>query len=223
MDVSRVMIKDLVQSTIKNREVLPHVTFFGLSQKARGMISTLDKLSDSILLRQFWMDSSHKAVRMVEQGVVQKQFLGIDDVEDMIWSPCYSRLQSLQVRFINGNISFKEIDKCFAYFKENQAYRDLAKEIKLVISKSGSEVKASDLLIDQRVDEIKDYHKLRHCVDAAAAIWDFKVDLGLEGDFSLVDELRNQVCLSCQIKRARKSKIFNCDNNFFKTESQQQF
>ena len=200
MDVSHLMIKDLVQSTIQNRDLVPHVTFFGLSQKAKAMISTLENLSSSILLRRLWIESSQKALNVIGQGEVQKHYLGIDDVRDVIWSPCYARLKSLQVRFIDGNISFKEIDKYFAYFKEHQSDGDLAKEVKLVISKSGSQGKPNEFLINRRLNQIEQYHKLHHCVDAAAAIWDFKVDVDLEGDFRLVDELRNQVCLPFQIQ-----------------------
>ncbi|KAJ7339583.1 hypothetical protein OS493_005986 [Desmophyllum pertusum] len=193
IDASRMSIKDLVQSTIIGGKVLPVVTFFGLSPEAKEMISSLSQLSDSILLRQFWKDNGEKALKITAQREEQKMSLGVEDVVQLIWTPSNVQLQSLQDRFLRGVISFGEVDKLFKVFKGNQKYEDLAKEIKLITSRRGSQVKAPDALINKRIEEIQQYNTLHSCIDAARIILDFKTTLGLQGNFQLVEDLHNQM------------------------------
>ena len=194
IDASRMSIKDLVQSTIVGGKVLPVVTFFGLSPEAKVMISYLSQLSDSILLRQFWKDNGEKALKITAQREAQNMSLG--DVVELIWTPSNVQLQSLQDRFLRGVISFGEVDKLFKVFKGNQKYEDLAKEIRLITSRRGSQVNAPDTLINKRIEEIQQYNTLHSCIDAARSILDFKTTLGLQGNFQLVEDLHNQVCFT---------------------------
>ena len=193
-DVFRRPIKDLAQSSIVNGKVYPRVTFFQLSPKAKVMISILSKLRDSILLRRFWKENGGKALKLTAEKQEQKVLLSVDDVEELVWTPSIEQLQSLQERFLNGAISFEEIDKFFNAFKGN--HQDLDKEMKLITSRSGSKVDVPEL-INERVQQIDQYYKLQNCIDAAQNILEFKQCLGLQGDFQLVEDLYNQVCLSC--------------------------
>ena len=194
-------IKDLVQSTTVQGNVFPVVTFFGLSPKAKQMISALSKLADSTLLRQFWKESSEKALKMTEKREGHRTFLlSVDEVEGLVWAPSNQRLQSLQERFLSGAISFEEIDKLFLVFKDIQ---DLAKEMRLLISKNDSQVKAREDKIYKRIGQIEQYYKLRNCIDAAQNILEFKERLDLQGDFQLVEDVCNQVCQYDRLKVAR--------------------
>lgn len=196
MDASRVYIRDLAQSTIVGGKVLPVVTFFGLTPKAKEMISSLSQLHDSILLRQFWRDNGDKALKTIAERETQKMSLSVEDVVELIWTPTNAQLQSLQDRFLSGAISFGEVDKLFKVFKDDQKYDDLAKEIRLFTLRSGSPVQAAEELINTRIEEIQQYYKLHHCIEAAKIILNFRTSLGLQGDFKLVEDLRNQVCLN---------------------------
>lgn len=196
MDASHVYIRDLAQSTIVRGTVLPVVTFFGLTPKAKEMISSLSQLHDSILLRQFWMDNGDKALKTIAERETQKMCLSVEDVVELIWTPTNAQLQSLQERFLSGAISFGEVDKLFKVFKDDQKYDDLAKEIRLFTLRSGSPFQAPEELINTRIEEIQQYYKLHHCIEAAKIILNFRTSLGLQGDFKLVEDLRNQVCLN---------------------------
>ncbi len=195
MDASRVFIKDLVQSTIVGGKVLPVVTFFGLSPKAKEMISSLSQLSDSTLLRQFWRDNGDKALKTIAERETQKTSLIVEDVVELVWTPTNAQLQSLQDQFLHGSISFREVDKLFRVFKDDQKYEDLAKEIRLFTLRNDSKAQAPDRLINSRIEQIQQYYKLHSCIDAARIILDFKTSLGLQGNFQLVEDLHNQVCL----------------------------
>ena len=85
-------------------------------------------------------------------------------------------------------------------FKDSQ---DLAKEMRLLISKSDSAVKARKDKINKRIDQIEQYYKLRNCIDAANNILEFRERLGLQGDFHLVEDVHNQVCQNHWFKLTR--------------------
>ena len=192
MDVSPKPVKELVQSTIIEGKVFPVVTFFGISLKAKQMISALGKLPESILLRQFWKESSEKALKMTEQREGHRMFLlSVDEVVELVWAPSNERLQSLQERFLSGAIPFEEIDKLFLVLKDSQ---DLAKEMKLLISKSERQVMARKAQINNRIEQIEQYYELQNCIDAAEKILEFKERRDLQGDFHLVEDVYNQVC-----------------------------
>ena len=193
VDVSHLPIRNLVQSTIAGGRVHPVVTFFGLSPKAKVMISSLSKLGDSVLLRQFWKDNGDKVLKLKADKEGRKVFLTVDDVEEFVWTPSNDQLRSLQERFLSGAISFEEIDKFFKVFKNNVV---IAEEMKLIASRYGTETKAIELLVNQRIKEMEQYYKLHNCIDAAKSIFEFKTFLGLQGNFRLVEDLQNQVCLS---------------------------
>lgn len=208
MDASHVSIRDLARSINADGKVLPVVTLFGLSPKAKEMISSLSRLRESMLLRQLWIDNGNKALRTIAERKTQNTSLGVEDVVELIWTPTNAELQSLQSRFLSGDISFGEVDKMFRIFKENQKYDDLANEIRLLTLRGGSPAQTTEELINERIGQIQQYYKLQHCVEAAEIILDFRTCLGLEGDFRLVEHLRNQVCLSVTFHTVSDYPIF---------------
>lgn len=186
-------IKDLVQSVVVGGKTFPVVKFFGLSPKVKEMMSSVSKLMNSVLLRQFWKENSDKALKLAEERAGRKVSLSVDDVEEMVWTPSNKQLRSLQTRFLSGAISFEEIDKVFRVFSEGN---DLAKEIKLVTSQTGGQTQATEALIEARIEQIDQYYKLKNCINTAKRILEFKTSLRLTGNFQLVEDLCNQVCLS---------------------------
>ena len=200
-DVSQMSIKELAQSTSVKGKLFPEVIFFRLSPKAKQMISALDKLADSILLQQFLKENSEKALEMTEKREGHKMFLlSVDEVEELVWAPSHERLQSLQERLLSSDISFEELDKLFQVFKDSQ---DLAKEMRLLISKNESQVKAHEDKIKKRIEQIEQYYKLRNRIDAVWIILEFKERLNLHGDFQLLEDVRNQVCQYDRLKLTR--------------------
>jgi len=180
-------------------KVFPVVTFFGLSPKAKEMISSLSRLRDSMLLRQLWIDNGGKALGMIAERETQKMSLSVEDVVELIWTPTNVELQSLQDRFLSGTISFGEVDKLFRVFKNNQKYDDLANEIRLFTLRDGIPIlpiQSTEESINKRIEQIQQYYKLHHCIEAAKVIQNFRTSFGLQGDFKLVEDLCNQVCLN---------------------------
>lgn len=193
MDASRVSIRNLARSTVADGKVFPVVTFFGLSPKAKEMISSLSRLRESVLLRQLWIDNGDKALRTIAERETGNMSLSVEDVVELIWTPTNVELQSLQARFSSGDISFGEVDKLFRVFQDNQKYDDLANEMRLLTLRDGSQAQTTEELINRRIEQIQQYYRLQRCIEAAKIILEFRTCLGLQGDFKLVEHLRNQV------------------------------
>ena len=188
-DTSRSQIRDLVESNVYEDTVIPIVTFFGLSRGAKMMVSALSNLSDSALLRQFWKQKG-------EELGTTKERLTVDDVEELVWTPSHEHLLSLKDRFLDGSISFEEVDKILAVFAEND--EGLIGEICLITSQTSPQIKDARALIDQHIKRINQYRNLQNCIDAAESMLVFKNCFELQGDFQLVEDLKNQVCRSFQ-------------------------
>ena len=184
MDVSCLPIRDLVQSSFVKEKVYPKVSFFQLSPKAKVMMVSLSKLRDSEFLRRFWKENGKRALDRVEEKRENKGLLNVDDVEELVWTPSKQELDSFVERFRSGTMSFEEVDK---YFKVLCEKRCIPKEINLITSGTAS-------LINQRIDQIEQYYELEKYVDAARSILEFKDSVGLEGNFQLVEDLKDQVC-----------------------------
>ena len=189
-DASCLPIKDLVKSTVVEDKVVPAVTFFGLSPRAKLMISSFSKLTDSMLLRQFWKENGEKAMKLTPE---RRGRLSVDDVEELVWTPSFKQLLSLQEHFLTGSISFEEVDKFLMVFTRNEG---IAEEINLITSQNSLQTESTRALIHERIEQIDQYRKLQNCIDAAKSVLEFKKCLNLKGDFQLVEDLNNQVCLS---------------------------
>lgn len=198
VDPSKLLIKDLVQSSIVRGEVIPEVIFFGLSPDSKSMVSTLSRLGDSTLLRQFWEQNGSKALAIMAQRGGQKTSLTVADVLELVWIPSKEQLLSLKQRFLSGEIPFKEVDKLLELF--DNKYEDLAGEIRLITSNQNGRHHLLEETIRLRMRKIKQYHKLHTCIKAAGIMLKFKNAVGLEGDFQDVEVLYNQVCLNLQLE-----------------------
>ena len=197
-DASRRPVQDLVQSVTVGDKKLPFVKFFGLSSEATSMITSFTRLADSVLLRQLWVENGRKALTKIGQRGEPKNSLSIEDIVEFVWTPSKEELQRLKQSFLSGDISFKEVDRLLKVF--NQRYRDLGKEMKLITSShNGAQVHALDEVINQHIEKIQKYNKLHNCIKAAEIILNFKIALGLSGDFRDVEVLYNQVCSTSRI------------------------
>ena len=197
VDPSKLLIKDLVQSSIVRGDVIPEVIFFGLSPGSKSMVSTLSRLRDSTLLRQFWEQNGRKALTIIAPRGGQKTSLTVADVLELVWKPSEEQRLSLKERFLSGEIPFKEVDKLLELF--DNKYEDLVGEIRIISSNNRRQDHRLENIIRKRMEKIKKYHKLHTCIKAAGVMLKFKNAFGLQGDFQDVEVLCNQVYLNLQL------------------------
>ena len=197
VDPSKLLIKDLVQSSIVRGDEIPEVIFFGLSPGSKSVVSTLSRLRDSTLLRQFWEQNGRKALTIIAPRGGQKTSLTVADVLELVWKPSEEQRLSLKERFLSGEIPFKEVDKLLELF--DNKYEDLAGEIRIISSNNRRQDHRLENIIRKRMEKIKKYHKLHTCIKAAGVMLKFKNAFGLQGDFQDVEVLYNQVYLNLQL------------------------
>ena len=194
IDVSDRPIKDLAfTSPISGAsQCAPSVVFFGLSADSKTMISGINKVRTSTFFSRFWREHGNKALRAVAAKQPPQTQLTIGDVEKLVWRPASVDLASLCKSCLDGSISLKDVDKHFGYFKGD--YDNLAKEITQMIPTYETKKGEFDAKIRERVTQVKQYQQLSQCITAANAVLDFSAAMGLEGDFQIVEDLKNQVC-----------------------------
>ena len=196
IDVSDRPIKDLAfTSPISGAsQCAPSVVFFGLSADSKTMISGINKVRTSTFFSRFWREHGNKALRAVAAKQPPQTQLTIEDIEKLVWRPASDDLASLCKSCLDGSISLKDVDKHFGYFKGD--YDNLAKEITQIIPNYMYETnkRKFDAKIRERITQVEQYHQLSQCITAANAVLKFSAAMGLEGDFQIVEDLKNQVC-----------------------------
>ena len=93
-------------------------------------------------------------------------------------------------RIISGQISLKEIEERFDRFREHPKSLDV--EIKTA-STCFSDEEDIETVLHRRIRQIRQCQKLTECSEAAQTILDFQEAMGLEGDFRVLEDLRDQV------------------------------
>ena len=192
--VSDLPIKDLAitRPISGGAQGAPSAVFFGLSPNSKTMISDIDKVHSSMFFLKFWEEHGNKALGAVAAKQPPQTQLTIEDVEKLVWRPASDDLASLCKSCLDGSIFLRDVDTHFDCFKLKSDYDNLEKEIVQMIPNTNK--REFDAKIRERITQIEQYHHLSQCITAANAVLDFRAAMGLEGDFKIVEDLKNQVC-----------------------------
>ena len=188
-DLSDVGIGNLVQTDAGPGE--PHVVFFGISDEVRTMIRTIASVGGSRFFQKLWIDNGKKARRTFAAEDPPRTHLSITNVEELVWRPARDGLASLRERCLDGSITLREVDEHFRSRRGD--YGMLASELSQMIPDYAGKKGRYDRQIGDRIKEIKLYHELSQFTDAANAVLDFRAEMALEGDFQIVEDLKDQV------------------------------
>lgn len=169
---------------------LPIVKFFDLSTKNKRMMQSLDLVHSSRLFYAIWKKCIPKAVDLCKDDPGSSGTLTVDTVQELLWIPANRKWRGMWERILGGEISLQEVDERFDRFRSDPETLDI--EIGVVVA-SFSDEENIDATIEQRVAQIKQYHKLRECEGAAAAILEFQKAMDLKGDFHLLHDFCSQV------------------------------
>ena len=193
-DVSDRPIKDLVHASPPSGagQSAPNVVFFGLSPGIKTMIRDIFKVRNSELFTKYWKEYGDKAFNVVKAKRPPRKKLTIEDVEELVWGPTSADVASLCKSCLDGSISLEDVDNRFGKF--GSKYDRLANEIAMMVPIYVANEGDCDTKIRERITQIKHYRRLNKCIDAANAVLEFRLAMGLEGDFHIVEDLKNQVC-----------------------------
>ena len=168
----------------------PMVKFFGLSAKNKRMMQSLHHVRFSSLFRDFWHKCLQKAAELCKDDPGLSKRLTIDMVQELVWLPSHRRWRDLWERIVREEISLEEVDKRFDRFREDPKSLDVEIQTALTCFPDEEDIAA---VLHRRVDQIRQCQKLTECSDAAETILDFQEAMGLEGDFEVLENLRDQV------------------------------
>ncbi|XP_048587615.1 E3 ubiquitin-protein ligase rnf213-alpha isoform X3 [Nematostella vectensis] len=171
--------------------------FFGLSPNFLEMLPLLTVAFESQLFQVFWDKHCKKATSQKrEKNEMLSGRLTLEDVYGHVWSPSYSEWQSTGQGLLDGSTTLRQIDKLFKGRLKDDVERELRILFTNVTGRSDN-----DSLVGKRLTQIGQYFSLQDYARAADTVWRFKDAVGLTGDFSVLDDLRNQTSSEFKSKR----------------------
>lgn len=186
VDISSYQMLELCHKRSTREE--PMVRFFDLSAKNKRMIHSLHRVQTSFLFLTIWEKCLSSGANHCRDERGSSECLTIDQVHEFVWMPSYQRWRDLWVRVISGEINLKEVKERFGKFGDD------AKALEVEIEAAMTCYLDEEAILRKRIGQIKQCHKLTECSDAAETILEFQEEMGLEGDFQVLDDFRDQVC-----------------------------
>lgn len=177
------------------------VTYFQLDGKIRDMAKVLYTFQGSHLFKVCWEKVAKQvAAEEMANNSEDEEVANIkatsEKIHERIFQPASSNYQSIYELLKGGQIKLKDINQLFGTFKGN--YEGLTQEL-LIMNKI--EERSDEQWIHSRVQQIEQYHELHLAVASAEIIMMVKETLCLQGDFRVLETLREvvRICTSKNI------------------------
>lgn len=170
------------------------VTYFQLDEEIRDMAAVLHTVQDSHLFKMCWEKQAKLVAteNMEDEDLEHQEVVDIMATPEMIHSdifqPAFSDYKKKYELLKSGQIRLKDIGQLFDAFKGN--YEGLTRELNIM---SQVEKATDKQWIHSRVQQIEQYHELHLAVESAEIISIVKETLCLQGDFSILETLREAV------------------------------
>uniref|UniRef100_A0A8D0H1U9 Ring finger protein 213 n=1 Tax=Sphenodon punctatus TaxID=8508 RepID=A0A8D0H1U9_SPHPU len=163
-------------------------TYFTLSPELKEMSQTIYRLKDSHVFQYCWEREAQKMMGESEDQEDGEDILTLqlDEVYHDLFSPCYHDYQGFYNKLKCGELTFSEVDTLFNVFINH--YEDLKTDFKIMCQFQSED---NWKWIDQRIQQIQQYHELHLAVDSAMVIAKVKDCLSLSGDFKILLFLLN--------------------------------
>ena len=147
------------------------------------MVSRITEIKSSRIFKKLW----HKYRKDLKKEVVTMEM-----IYDNLWKPIRDQLCVVNQQFLSGDMLIKDVDKYLKLFDTN--YEALGKEF-LLLSKFFSDKTESDVnelkkLLGSKMERVKSYMRLFDAQDASQAIEALAERMGLKGDFSAIENLK---------------------------------
>ncbi|XP_045155456.1 E3 ubiquitin-protein ligase RNF213-like [Echinops telfairi] len=185
-DLSNKRLRDVVAvRPITKSEMEPWynlTTHYNLSREIREMAKNIDIVKASHIFKRFWEEAAKSLKEHKENS--EKQILHLTDMHNDLYLPCYKRFTRLYQDLMSENVTFDEINTIFTDFINK--YDDLTSEFKVMCNVNQHNHRN---WVQERVEQIKEYHCLYQAAVAAKVILRVKENLGLTGDFSVLHTL----------------------------------
>ncbi|XP_064378919.1 E3 ubiquitin-protein ligase RNF213 isoform X2 [Dromaius novaehollandiae] len=165
----------------------PLRTYYSLSQKLKECAQKMYTFKDSLIFQQFWEEAAQDTREEDEDEISEEQevpALGLEDVFDSLISPCFESYERLYDDLRSGSLTLSAVDRIFQEFTDHS--EDIKTELNTICKLRPGEERD---WVDQRLQQIQQYHELHLTLDAAKIIANVKESLNLSGDFSILENL----------------------------------
>lgn len=176
----------------------PLQAFYSLSPELKEFVHKMHFFKDSVIFQQFWEEAAQKAGEEYESDYPEEEEdeeeavpeLDLDDVLDSMIRPCFDNYAMLYEDLRSGSLTLCAVDRIFHGFTNHP--EDLRAELSTICGLQPAEGTG---WVDQRVQQIQQYHEMHLTFDAAKIIAHVKESLGLSGDFSILENLLHIVSI----------------------------
>nr|XP_015798016.2 E3 ubiquitin-protein ligase rnf213-alpha [Nothobranchius furzeri] len=164
------------------------VTYFDLDEDDREMAMFLLTFKDSYIFGVCWEEFAKLLSEEDYEDESDEVQTTLDIIYSAIYLECLNKYKWIYTSLKEGSIRIKEINQLFSVFKEK--YDKLTEELNIMCKLEKS---ADKQWINNRVEQVKQYHELHLAVDSARVIMRVKETLGLQGDFRILETLLNVI------------------------------
>ncbi|XP_026716672.1 E3 ubiquitin-protein ligase RNF213 isoform X2 [Athene cunicularia] len=180
-------------NTVVNVGNRPLQTYYSLSPEVKEFAQKMQSFKDSLIFQQFWEEAAQKAREEYERSEEEEEeeeeenivpALDLDDVFRSLIYPCFVSYETLYNDLRSGRLTLSEVDRVFQEFTNHP--EDIKAELHTICELRPGEDRG---WIDQRFQQIQQYHEMHLTFDAARIIASVKESLNLSGDFSILENL----------------------------------
>ncbi|KFQ63818.1 E3 ubiquitin-protein ligase RNF213, partial [Pelecanus crispus] len=176
-------------NTVVNVGERPIQTYYSLSPKLKQFAQKMHSFKDSLIFQQFWEEAAEKAGEEYDSSEEEEEdsivpALDLDSVLSCLITPCFVSYERLYDDLRSGSLTLSAVDTIFQEFTNHP--EDIKTELNTICKLRPGE--AGDW-VDQRFEQIQQYHEMHLTFDAAKIIASVKESLSLSGDFSILENL----------------------------------
>ncbi|XP_042658256.1 E3 ubiquitin-protein ligase RNF213 isoform X2 [Tyto alba] len=171
----------------------PLQTYYSLSPKLKEFAQKMHSFKDSLIFQKFWEEAAQKAGEEYGSSEEEEEedddgsivsVLDLDNVFSSLISPCFESYERLYDDLRSGNLTLSAVDTIFQEFINHP--EDIKTELNTICKLRPGEDRD---WVDQRFQQIQQYHEMHLTFDAAKIIANVKESLNLSGDFSILENL----------------------------------
>ncbi|KAM6119107.1 E3 ubiquitin-protein ligase RNF213 [Phoenicopterus ruber ruber] len=175
-------------NTVVNVGKRPLQTYYSLSPMLKQFAQKMHSFKDSLIFQQFWEEAAQKAGEEYESSEEEEDgifaALDLDNVFSILISPCFVSYERLYDHLRSGSLTLSTVDTIFQEFTNRP--EDIKTELDTICKLRPGEDRD---WVDQRLEQIQQYHEMHLTFDAARIIANVKESLKLCGDFSILENL----------------------------------
>ncbi|XP_066472974.1 E3 ubiquitin-protein ligase RNF213 isoform X2 [Tiliqua scincoides] len=162
-------------------------TYYNLSPDLKKNIQVMHKLKESHVFQYCWEWTAKELAGNAEDITNEEALtvLKLEDVPCSLFEPCYNEFTRLYKNIKSGELTFAEVDILFKDFTNK--YKELKKDLQIMCEQHSDDGE----WLDQRAQQIQQYHELHLAVDSAKVIDKVREGLNLSGDFRVLQLLLN--------------------------------